>query len=154
MSIPTALEKLFGTWSGKNSLWFTPDDPARVSDTTAAVASAVEGKFVTLNYTWVFEGQPQAGLILLGYEQAENAVSGVWVDSFHMDHKMMTCQGNVNSDGIISINGAYSVPDAPDWGWQIDVVVQSETSFKLVMYNITPEGQAFLAVEADYARTP
>jgi hypothetical protein len=95
MSVPEGLEDLVGEWSGTNKLWLTPDEPVRESETTASVTLAAQGKFITIAYTWSFEGEPQDGLIVLGRE-----------------------------------GGA----------------------FRVIMYNITPDGSERLAVRATYAR--
>jgi hypothetical protein len=151
MSI-SGLENIIGQWAGTNHLWLSPVEPVSESSTTMFVELAAQGQFVTLQYTWTFEGKPQDGLILIGYETQLNVVKAIWVDSFHMQDKFMLCQGNMEEQGVVKVKGSYAAPPGPDWGWQININNMADDKFQLEMYNITPEGDAILAVEATYSR--
>ncbi len=152
MNIPESLTKLVGKWAGTNQLWLAPGEPARLSASTAEVALAAQGKFLTLRYTWADGGAPQDGLIVLGHELEAKAASAFWIDSWHMQDKSMACRGTIDALGNASVKGAYAAPPGPDWGWQIDIVPASQDAFDMVMYNITPNGEATIAVKTAYAR--
>ena len=151
MSIPDGLRALEGDWTGSNKLWFTPTDPARLSQTTASVRTAAQGRFFTMGYTWADEGKPQDGLLTLGIDPATQTIAASWLDSFHMSHAIMTCSGPAG--GEVSVKGTYSVPGYPDWGWRISVDPETADAFTLRMFNISPEGEEALAVEASYRRS-
>jgi hypothetical protein len=153
MSVPAKLAELAGAWSGTNDLWLFPGDPVRESKTTMLVALAAQGKFITLQYTWEEGGAPQEGLLVIGHDPQAGTVNAVWVDSWHMQDKFMACHGIPGTNTIISLKGSYAAPPDPDWGWQIDILGLPEEQFQLIMYNITPQGEAFLAVQATYFRT-
>jgi hypothetical protein len=142
--------KLAGDWTGTNSLWLTPGEPARVCETTASISLAAQGKFFIMHYTWSVEGEPADGCLLLGQEEPGEAVTAVWIDSWHNGDKLMLCRGSASPDGSISVKGTYSAPPAPDWGWRIVLQPGAGDSFEMLMYNITPEGQEQLAVRAAY----
>lgn len=152
MSIPGNLSTLVGQWAGTNRLWMMPTDPAHESDTTMSVATAAQGKFLTMQYTWAFDGESQEGLLILGQESAPDNVKASWVDSWHNGDRIMPCQGGLEEQGLVSVKGSYPAPPGPDWGWQITIQPSPDGTFMFAMYNITPDGQAHLAVEAVYRR--
>lgn len=147
-----SLTKLAGSWKGDNKLWLPPAEVPYESVSVAAITPVIRGKFVQINYTWAFEGEPQEGLLVVGYEREKQLVTAVWVDSWHMGDKFMTCQGDVEENGAIAVWGTYTVPSQPDWGWWMVVGPGNDDTFRVVMYNVLPDGQEFLAVEARYTK--
>lgn len=152
MTIPIALAALTGQWQGTNKLWLSPNEPARESASTAEVTLAAQGKFATIRYTWTDQGQPQGGLLVLEQETQNHLVKAVWIDSWHMGDGFMLCEGAFGPNGAVLLKGAYSAPPDPDWGWQIAVEPQAGDSFRIMMTNISPDGEKMLAVEAVYTR--
>ena len=150
MTVSPALTSLVGKWQGKNSLWLSPDEPVRESAATAVCQTVAQGKFFQLNYTWADEGKPQAGMLLLG--QIQEQLEATWVDSWHMQDKMMTCTGTAAANAPLSVLGYYAAPPGPDWGWRLTVQPENNDQFRFLMYNITPEGEEMLAVEAIFSR--
>ena len=57
MSIPEGLSAALGAWEGNYRLWFGPGDPAAESHTTAQIATVGAGRFLTMTYTWMYEGR-------------------------------------------------------------------------------------------------
>lgn len=76
----------------------------------------------------------------------------VWIDSWHTGGQFMTFRGEARPEGSISALGSYSAPPGPDWGWRIVLAGQSDGEIRIRMYNISPEGDEALAVEAEYSR--
>lgn len=150
MATPISLAELSGRWQGSNRLWLDPNEPARESVATAVCQTVAQGKFFHLHYTWADEGQPQEGVLLLGQSQQE--LSAAWVDSWHMQDNIMHCTGPTGSDGPVSVIGHYAAPPGPDWGWRITLQPDSANQFRLIMHNITPDGEEMLAVEAIFER--
>ena len=143
---------LIGNWRGTKHLYLgPPPEPAIASPSKLSVTPVAGGGFLQFNYDWMYEGAAQAGLLLFGYDE-ENAASAAWVDSFHMSTKIMSCSG-VAVDGATDLLGSYEAPPGPDWGWRITIRSISANELKIVMHNISPEGQEDLAVEIDYTRT-
>lgn len=149
MAIPTTLDSLVGQWQGINRLWLDPNEPARESEATAFCQTVARGKFFQLRYIWAEDGQSQDGVLLLGQSQQE--LSAAWIDSWHMQDKMMQCAGTVQPDGTVSVIGHYTAPPGPDWGWRITLQPDSNEQFRLIMHNITPDGEEMLAVEAVFS---
>jgi hypothetical protein len=69
-----------------------------------------------------------------------------------MGDAAMPCAGTAGDVGVVLL-GSYGGGGGPDWGWRI-VIVPDGDDLRLVMTNITPEGQEAPAVEARYARVP
>lgn len=152
MSLDQKLTGLVGAWKGTNRL-HTTWMPVKLheSDSTALVRSKMNGQFLTIEYTWEFEAEPQEGLLILGCDPHSDAVQAVWTDSWHSKDILMLCNGTMDGDGRISVFGTYAVPEHPDWGWRTEII-PGEDSFRYAMYNVTPEGEEEIAVETDFTR--
>lgn len=151
MSIPENFGKLVGKWHGTNHL-HTPwieENPINESDSDCSIETAAMSKFLKIEYTWIFEEKPQAGMLLVGSEN--DSVKTVWIDSWHNGDKFMNCEGTFEGNSI-KVKGFYTVPDHPDWGWKTEIKFENKDSFKIIMHNVTPEGEESLAVEANYKR--
>ena len=153
MSIPENFKKLSGDWTGTNRLYTTwiEENPVRESDSKAKITPAANDKFLKIEYDWIYENENQEGLLLIGSEKNSEEVRAFWIDSWHMSDKFMSCDGHFSGNSIL-MKGFYEVPNHPDWGWRTDIIFENENSFKIVMYNVTPEGAEDLAVEAVYQR--
>ncbi len=146
------LTELVGRWSGVNRLWVMPGDPVRESETSASVAVAARGALASITYTWAYEGKPQEGVLMVRTESDPDDVGVVWVDSWHTGNKFMLFRNEGGKEGLVEVRGTYAAPPGPDWGWRIVLGADSADEFRIVMYNITPDGQETLAVEARYTR--
>jgi len=152
MSGIDAFFKLIGEWQATYSLWLMPGTPAKESLSQAVVSPMLRGKMVCIEYTWTADGEPAEGELFIAWEPENQQVTVVWVDSWHMGHRFLICEGEVRPDGALSVLGHYPAPEGPDWGWRT-VIEPGEGSFKMAMYNIMPGGEEMLAVEAVYRRS-
>lgn len=152
MSIPDQMAFLAGEWLGVNRLWQTPDAPAVVSEAEADVALAAQGKFLAVQYTWVYADVIQEGLLLIGCEPESGTASAAWVDAWHNGDRMMNCRGTLRPDGSILVAGTYPATGGPDWGWWIVLEALDENQFKMIMSNVPPGGEPVLAVEMSFER--
>jgi hypothetical protein len=125
--------------------------PLLESDSTATVRTKMNGQFLSIEYTWLYEGRAQEGMLVLGCDPKSEAVQAVWTDSWHSKDVLMLCNGSRDAAGRISIMGYYAVPENPDWGWRTEILPGND-SFRYAMYNVTPEGSEQLAVETDFER--
>lgn len=154
MTAIAELSQLIGKWQGTNQLWLFPGDPVRLSHSLAEIRAISHDQFTELRYTWAEDGQPQEGQIILGQPSDSTQVKAVWLDTWHMAHQFMVCEGEIDENGAIWVKGSYAAPPGPDWGWKIALVPEGQDAFRFLMYNITPEGEEFLAVEVAYTRQP
>lgn len=152
MAVPNELRDLVGRWQGTNRLWLAPSEPVRISESNAEVTIVSQGQFAELGYTWSEGDQPQEGRVIIGQGAHPNRLRAVWFDTWHMRDDFMALDGTSEEGMGFSLTGSYAAPPGPDWGWQIALEMQENGTFKLVMYNITPEGDKLLAVEVTYSR--
>ncbi len=149
------LERLIasaGTWQGTSTL----QDPGHIepdsSPSMLTVTPLLDGRFVRMEYTWSYRGAPHAGSLLVGHQKKGATVSMHWIDSWHNSDNVMAMAGRAETSTLLTAQGTYAAPPGPDWGWKIAVTPELDGRLRIVMYNISPEGQEFLAVEGEYAR--
>ena len=102
-----------------------------------------------MDSTWGYQGKPQEGSLLLGFDPQSGEVSGHWIDSWHMGRRGMLCLGSASTGGVISVQGSYAAPPGPDWGWRIDIATEP---LRITHTNLHPNGKEELAAEGTYAR--
>lgn len=153
MKITNLSSKFVGHWKGTYRLvlsWLPNPDFFSVSN--MVIKSIANDKFLMLSYDWQHEDVGQDGLILIGNINKQAGVTASWVDSWGMSGKIMNCYGTINQQGDIILLGSYEVPDNPDWGWRIEIPCPNENALQILMYNISPEGEEFLAGDTNYTR--
>ncbi len=152
MGVTTQMAECVGKWKGTKRLYLSWEtDPIRQSESELTVSLKGRGQFVSFEYTWSYEGEPQEGMILFGSDPKSTAAQSVWTDSWHSRDTLMVSNGNMNDDGSAEVKGYYKVEGYPEWGWRTLIVPENET-LKVIMYNVSPEGDEELAVEAEYQR--
>ena len=152
MSLSETLGKLVGNWAGSNRLhvpWMEP--PIKESASTAAVSLKTQGKVLSIEYTWTFDGDPQDGIMLISQDPKSETATMIYTDSWHLGHTFMECKGTADENGNLNFKGFYAVPDHPDWGWRTEII-PGDDSFQFKVYNVTPEGEESIAVEGDFTR--
>lgn len=144
MSALELLAACEGSWVGTYVLQDPATNLDETSPTRLTLARAVGDRFVRLDYTWNYKGRPQQGTALIGFDPATHAASMHWADSWHMGRTVMACAGTCDAQGVVDVRGTYAAPPTADWGWR--TVITPGDQFRLVMYNISPDGQEDLAV--------
>jgi hypothetical protein len=139
-----------GSWRGANTLRDPNTGKPEESPSTVAVTPVLGGRFVRVDYTWVYQGKPQEGSLLVGFDPQTGEVSGHWIDSWHMGPKAMACLGTA-SDGSIAVRGSYAAPPGPDWGWRIEIG-PGDGTLRITHTNIFPDGKEGPAAEGVYSR--
>ena len=149
----TFLEKLAacaGTWQGTNRLHDPSTKQPDDTPSTLVITPILDGRFVRLDYTWRWDGQPQSGAMIVGHEDQANVDTAYWVDTWHNRDVGMLCRGPGGDGASITVAGTYAAPPGPDWGWDIGLTPKPGESFEIVMHVYTPEGEQGPAVEAWY----
>lgn len=139
-----ALTSVKRAWSGTNTLQDPITGKPEESSSTVAITPVLAGRFVRLDYTWAYQGAPQEGSILIGFDAGE--VSAHWIDAWHMGRKVMACAGTA-ADGVITVRGSFAAPPGPDWGWRIAITT---SPLRITHTNIHPDGEEDLAAEGVY----
>ena len=147
-----ALTGAAGQWLGTNTLQDPNTGKPEESPSTVTVAPVLGGRFVRLDYTWGYQGKPQEGSLLVGFDPHSGAVSGHWIDTWHMGHKALACLGRTSTGGTSSVAGSYAAPPGPDWGWRIEIEPRDD-AVRIAHTNIDPDGKEELAAEGVYSRS-
>ena len=157
MSALGGLLSCAGSWAGTYLLQMSLDDPGVTSDTTLVVTSVLQDRFDRLDQTWVWQGQPQEGTMLIGHVP-DGEVAAHWADTWHNGHSVLSLSGPASADGTVDVLGSYPAPSGPDWGWRIRIEPAGD-GLTIRMFNIHPEGtevpggSEVPAVTAEYRRS-
>jgi hypothetical protein len=153
MALPKPYNSLSGEWKGTKRVYLNGENgPVHESRSRLTIAAAARDCYLMLAYTWKFEAAPHEGVMLLGYDEQQNAATAAWGDSWHMSRKIMHCSGEINGNGIFDVRGSYEAPPGPDWGWGITLGVKKPDAMEIEMFNYSPEGEQSIAVRAAFAR--
>ncbi len=125
-----------GHYTGTNLLWF--QDPNKPLESAGEVT--IDGNVI--RYTWVYEGEPQSGVMTV--ERDGEAASVEWNDTWHAKDSMR-CEGTLDSQALV-VQTSYPAGDGPDWHWRTEVRVPAAGEVLIEMYNITPNGDEQIAV--------
>ncbi len=145
----TAVDKWLGAWAGPNTLYY--EGKELLSDGTAEVRATGQGRFVTLTYTWAYEGAPQEGVIVFPAAVGEQPLRAALFDSWHTGGDLMVFQVLEPVEGVTRLKGSYGTPPE-EWGWRIELSQPQAGTLLMRHFNITPDGQEEIAVRADYGR--
>ena len=136
-------------WAGQNRLHDPttgqPDDSAA----TLTLQPMLDGRFIRVDYTWLYRDEDQSGALLIGHNIDQQRLTGHWLDTWHMGHDVMQLVGVPTPDESIALTGSYPAPPGPDWGWRIHLDLQGN-ELTLTMINITPDGEEQPAVDAQF----
>jgi hypothetical protein len=111
----------------------------------------LDGRFVRLDYTWMYQGRPQSGSLLVGHRTKAGVLTGHWIDSWHNSESVMPLEGKSGDAAALVMRGSYPAPPGPDWDWRI-AITPDTNQLEIIMHNIFPEGKEEPAVEATYSR--
>lgn len=151
MAVPREISALAGRWQGTNRLWlYDPDEPASTSAATAVLSLTAQGKVATLEYTWAYDGEPQQGFLMMS--QIDETAVAAWADCWHYQDGIMQMNGAAEASGVLWVKGSYPAPPGPDWGWRLALHPDAADQFRLIMHNISPDGEEMRAVEAVFTR--
>jgi hypothetical protein len=151
MGIHTSWNKLLGAWAGQSRL-ILPGEPDRESPTTATGALMAKSSMCVLSYTWVFDGDPQEGQLMLSYLPDQQEVEAVFLDTWHMGPKFMLMKGRIADGDKTIVNGSYAVPESPDWGWRIVLDPNHADGWQMLMLNVSPEGESYPGFDTTVSR--
>ncbi len=148
---PNGLLAARGLWRGTNCLQDPTTGRPDETPSTAAVTSVVGGRFGRIAYTWLYQNRPQEGELLVGYRARADEATVHWMDTWHTGDTVLACTGTAGDDGVVAVEGTYAAPTGPDWGWRIAIEPVGRESLRIVMHNVSPEGEVWPAVEAVFA---
>ncbi|HWG84997.1 MAG TPA: DUF1579 family protein [Deinococcales bacterium] len=146
-----ALLGLEGDWRGNNRLYYPHDEPAKETESTARVTPVLGGRFLRVDYTWSYQGQPQEGSMLVGHDPKSGKAAIHWIDTWHVGRTVQVSEGTF-SDGTVDALAHYPAPEGPPWGWRTELKPLGADRFAFRMWNIPPGMEEVIAVEAEFSR--
>jgi hypothetical protein len=144
------LADLIGTWEGPVKTWFDPDSPVKEARYKATFRAVAEGHAIVQEYESSLDGEPFAGFALFAYDDTRKKLVVDWVDSFHSAAPMHS-EGDVRRESLVDVLGSYAAGDQT-WGWRTVLQLVSPDDLVYRAYNIFPDGQEYLGVEASLTR--
>src|SRR5688500_6011290 len=110
MTFLETLAACAGQWAGNNRLHDPHTQQPEDTPGTLIVTPLLDGRFVRLDYTWSWQGQPQSGAMIVGHENDANVDTMYWVDSWHNGDKGMLMRGPGGDGQSITVNGTFAAP--------------------------------------------
>jgi hypothetical protein len=153
---PAAARELFksleGAWEGTCRTWFEPGKLADQSKIKGRIRPVLGGLFYRHEYESTIQGKARHGEETLAFNTVTSRFQVSWVDDFHMNYAIMASDGVASPRGF-TVLGKYDVaPGAPQWGWKTVYELVDSDHLTISAYNVSPEGQQYLAVETNYRR--
>jgi hypothetical protein len=145
MALTDALTQLAGGWKGTKTVWPGPDAEVITSDVWLDARLAARGKFVIFAYDWIASGDAQQGELGFSLSSDETTAQGWWIDSWHNDNAVMQLTGSAKANKLVMLSGTFSIPDGPDWGWDIKITAES-SNLEIEMWVIPPDEPGMLGV--------
>ncbi|PIQ28522.1 hypothetical protein COW36_12905 [bacterium (Candidatus Blackallbacteria) CG17_big_fil_post_rev_8_21_14_2_50_48_46] len=144
-------QAIAGEWQGEKILHDPFSNTEMKSETAFHNALILNDRFLELSYSWEYEARKQSGKLTLGYHQDKGTFFADWIDTWHMPSDFMQLKGKPIENGI-ELYGEFEVEGSPNWGWKILMHFASQ-NLKITMVNISPEKEAFPAVDIALVRS-
>jgi hypothetical protein len=141
------LNKMVGTWEGKNKMWMAPGAPAMETTSTARFASTLGGRFIHGDFVGPMPGMGNfEGACLYGYDNAAKEFQVVWVDN--MGTGMMIGTGKLSADQkVMTWTMHWNHPTRGKVTFrEVDTII-SEDEHKMEMYGPHTDGKEFKMME-------
>lgn len=155
MAIPKHILATEGNWTGDSRLHLSwlPDEADRIkaSASTLTVEADANRKYVTVSYTWEYEGETQFGRMLVAGDRDGETLEAGWSDSWHQSGGVLHLTATSFEENPAKLNGKYPAGDGTFWGWRIEIETDDDTLI-LRMFNVMPDGPEEWAVEGIYKR--
>ena len=149
------LARLEGTWEGLAKTFLDPAQPPEVEAWRGTIALVLGGRFLRFEYASRAMGKPIAGELIVAYERGEQRWRTSWIDSFHTSPAILVSEGEPGAEPC-RVRGTYFAGAGhPRWGWitELDDARASEGSLRIVMTNVTPDGEEMPGIEITLSRT-
>jgi len=149
VTIAEALTNAARTWQGTSGMRMMPTDEFVDDRSDLNVAVAAGGHLVTVAYSWLHEGEPQTGLLVLNDADDAGGVQAVWADSFHQQPAWMTLHGTVTGSTVF-VENQY----AEDAKWGITVDATNPDELHLTMHHAYQSPDFYDCVRGIYTPAP
>ncbi len=150
------LAESVGVWSGKTTMWMTPESKPETSECTTTVTAMMDGRFFKCETTGDMPGMgPFHGFGIYGFDNVSKKFQSTWMDNCGTG--MMTGTGEMSSDGkTLTWTYNYNCPmtQKPTTMREVDTVTGKNTK-KMEMFGTDPKtGKEYKVMEIAYTRQP
>lgn len=154
------LARLTGHWRGTARTHLDPSTPEAFESAPweGTIETLLGGRFVRFVYHSHALGQPIVGELTIAYETGDRRIRMTWIDSLHTSPAILVSEGTAIAPETepqpLSAFGTYFAGEGqPRWGWRTELDDGAESTLRIRMVNVTPEGAESLGVAIDLTRT-
>lgn len=147
------LARSIGVWSGKATMWMTPDAPPMQCEVNSTVSSFLDGRFVKCETTGNLAGMPFNGFGLYGYDNVAQKLQATWVDN--CTTSMGTGTGAFSADNkTLTWNYTFSCPinKKPTALREVQTITGPDTMTMQMFGNEPHSGKEFKMMEIQMTR--
>ncbi len=146
------LKSLEGRWSGRATTFTGPE--TRFEDPwTVSFRLLQGGHFALQEHSIQVDGADHQGWALLGQTADQGDFTMTLADSFHTAGTgLLVSKGKLDPTGKLSVLGHYQA-GTEQWGWKTQMQVSADT-LVIAVFNISPDGQEYPAIDARLTRQP
>jgi hypothetical protein len=102
----SGLIRCAGHWAGTNTMHDPGTGKPESTATSSVVVPILGGRFARIDYDWSYQGKPQEGSWLIGFEKPAGPASAHWIDTWYMSERIMVCRGSAEANGTIHVLGS------------------------------------------------
>jgi hypothetical protein len=141
-----------GEWTFTTKMWEHPDAEPEESTGTSSSKMIMDGRYLIDRTEGTAMGMPFQGLGITGYDNLNQELVGIWIDSFGTG--IMTSRGSCNDDWSVCKYVGESPDPMSGKNKKIKMVDRKidADNFVFEMYDTTPEGKEFLTFQITYTR--
>lgn len=146
------LKDLEGRWTGTATTHMGPE--TRFEDPWDVSFRVLQGgHFALQEHAIQVDGVAHEGWALLGRKGDTDEYTMTLADSFHTAGSgLLVSEGRLSESGKFSVLGHYQA-GPEQWGWRTDMQVHGD-SLLITVFNISPDGQEYPAIDAHLKATP
>jgi hypothetical protein len=144
------LEAIVGTFDAKVKMWMDPSKPPEESTGVAENKWVLGDRFVEMQYTGTFMGQPFTGIGYQGYDNTSKKYVGTWMDSASTG--MMMSTGTMTGN-TMTTTATVADPMTGKMTKITDKVVVADNDHHMMeMWGPDPTGKNYKMMEITYIR--
>lgn len=149
------LQKDLGKWTGKQTLWMSPESDPTTSECTSTVTPVMDGRFVKVEFAGEIPGMgPYTGLGYVGFDNVSQKYQSTWLDNVSTGIAFGT--GELSADGkTLTINYECNCPltKKPTAMRQVETWT-SPTTKTFEMFGTDPKsGKEFKSMKIEFKKS-
>jgi hypothetical protein len=139
---------LVGEWTGSTTTWFEPGR-SREGQSKSRMWAILKGHFVVQEYEDDMSGHAIEGLVVYGYDSAEEIYTATWLTSNRT--ATLLSVGKPSTDAILDVVGQYRSGNAI-LGWRTIIRAPSRDQLIIEANSIEPDQPELRVIQTIYNR--